>query len=222
MDALFTTAFELWGASTSWLEVVAFGLALAMVACNIREIHWGWPLAMLSSALYLLLFWRSRLYGDALLQAFFAVLALWGWSQWLQGGKTSDGGAPRQALRISSLGARGRLGVVLACAALWPLTGWFLQRYTDSDVPWWDAFPTAASLVGQVLLGRKLTENWLVWLIVNLVCIGLFAYKGLWLTTVLYALFSALSVVGWRAWRLQQGQQHQAQTALQTADQTHG
>jgi nicotinamide mononucleotide transporter len=206
MDALFTTAFELWGASTSWLEVVAFGLALAMVACNIREIHWGWPLAMLSSALYLLLFWRSRLYGDALLQAFFAALALWGWSQWLQGRKTPDG-AVRQPLRISSLGPRGRLGVVLVCAALWPLAGWFLQHYTDSDVPWWDAFPTAASLVGQVLLGRKLTENWLV-------C--LFAYKGLWLTTVLYTLFSALSVVGWRAWRQQQGQQGQ------TVGQAHG
>jgi len=216
MDALFTTAFELWGAPTSWLELVAFALALAMVACNIREIHWGWPLAMLSSALYLLLFWRNRLYGDALLQAFFVALALWGWSQWLQGRQTPEDTTQRQALRISSMGPRGRLGVVLACMTLWPLTGWFLQRYTDSDVPWWDAFPTAASLVGQVLLGLKLTENWLVWLIVNLVCIGLFAYKGLWLTTVLYALFSALSVVGWRAWRHQQAQPHQ------TAAQAHG
>lgn len=204
MDALFTTAFELWGSATSWLEVLAFALALAMVGCNIRAIHWGWPLAMLSSGLYLLLFWRSRLYGDAALQAFFAALALWGWSQWLQGRAPSTQAADPPALRISSLGARGRLLVVLACITLWPLTGWFLQRFTDSDVPWWDAFPTAASVVGQVLLGRKLTENWLVWLIVNLVCIGLFAYKGLWLTTLLYALFSALSLVGWRAWQQQE------------------
>lgn len=221
MDALFTTAFELWGTSTSWLELVAFVLALAMVACNIREIHWGWPLAMVSSALYLLLFWRSRLYGDALLQAFFVVLALWGWSQWLQGRPASEGAA-KSALRVHSLGPRGRLGVVLACAALWPLTAWFLQRYTDSDVPWWDAFPTAASGVGQVLLGRKLTENWLVWLIVNLVCIGLFAYKGLWLTTLLYALFSALSVVGWRAWRQLQAQQQGPQHLGPTTGQAHG
>ena len=221
MDALFTTAFELWGTSTSWLELVAFVLALAMVACNIREIHWGWPLAMVSSALYLLLFWRSRLYGDALLQAFFVVLALWGWSQWLQGRPAGEGAA-KSALRVHSLGRRGRLGVVLACAALWPLTAWFLQRYTDSDVPWWDAFPTAASGVGQVLLGRKLTENWLVWLIVNLVCIGLFAYKGLWLTTLLYALFSALSVVGWRAWRQLQAQQQGPQHLGPTTGPAHG
>ena len=90
---------------------------------------------------------------------------------------------------------------LVACLALWPAIGYFLLRYTDTDVPWWDAFPTAASLVGQFLLGRKYIENWLVWLVVNVVSVGLFAYKGLWLTVLLYSLFAALSVVGWRAWR---------------------
>ncbi|MDD0836968.1 nicotinamide riboside transporter PnuC [Curvibacter sp. HBC61] len=202
MDALFTTAFELWGTPTSWTEVLAFALALAMVVCNIRQIHWGWPLAILSSLLYLLVFWRSRLYGDAVLQLFFAALAGWGWTQWLKGqGRRSEQEAP---LRVTALSARGRRWTVLACASLWPLTGWFLLTFTDTDVPWWDAFPTAASLVGQVLLGRKHPENWLIWLAVNVVSMGLFAYKGLWLTTVLYGLFTVLSVVGWRAWRQDQ------------------
>ena len=75
------------------------------------------------------------------------------------------------------------------------------DRFTDTDVPWWDAFPTAASVLGQWLLGRKYVENWPVWIVVNVVGVGLFAYKGLWLTVVLYALFVAMSVVGWRAWR---------------------
>jgi nicotinamide mononucleotide transporter len=68
-------------------------------------------------------------------------------------------------------------------------------------VAWWDALPTALSLVGQVLLGRKYLENWLIWMAVNVISVGLFAHKGLWLTCVLYALFTALSVWGWRAWR---------------------
>ena len=68
-------------------------------------------------------------------------------------------------------------------------------------MPWWDAFPTAGSVVGQWLLGRKYVENWPVWVVVNMVSVGLFAYKGLWLTVVLYALFIVLSVAGWRAWR---------------------
>ena len=65
----------------------------------------------------------------------------------------------------------------------------------------WDAFPTAVSIVGQFLLGRKYIENWAVWLAVNVVSVGLFAWKGLWLTTLLYGLFTALSAVGWRAWQ---------------------
>ena len=193
---MFAEAFVLWGSPTTWLEIVAFVLALAMVGCNIREIHWGWPLAAISSVLYVALFWRSKLYGDAALQVFFALVALWGWGQWLRG-RRDDG----SALAISRLTRSARLWTLASCAVLWPATGLFLKTYTDSDVPWWDAFPTAVSIVGQLLLARKYIESWAVWLVVNVVSVGLFAWKGLWLTTLLYALFTALSVVGWRAWQ---------------------
>ena len=78
----------------------------------------------------------------------------------------------------------------------------FLRRFTDTDVPWWDAFPTAASVVGQWLLGRKYVENWPVWIAVDVVGAALFAYKGLWLTTLLYGVFVAMAAVGWRRWAL--------------------
>jgi nicotinamide mononucleotide transporter len=193
---LLASAFVLWGAPVTWLEVTAFVLAVAMVACNIRVNVLGWPLAIMSSLLYFLLFWKSRLYGDASLQIFFAVVAAWGWWQWLRG--TDASGA---ALRVRSLGPRGRWIALGALALAWPATGLFLRRYTDTDVPWWDAFPTAASVLGQWLLGRKYVENWPTWIVVNVVGVALFAYKGLWLTVVLYALFAAMAVVGWRAWR---------------------
>jgi nicotinamide mononucleotide transporter len=77
----------------------------------------------------------------------------------------------------------------------------FLLRYTDTDVPWWDAFPTAASVIGQVLLGLKYIENWWVWAVVNAVSVTLFAYKGLWLTALLYSIFLALCWPGWLAWQ---------------------
>jgi nicotinamide mononucleotide transporter len=88
----------------------------------------------------------------------------------------------------------------------WPALGLFLARYSDTDVPYWDAFPTAASITGQWLLGRKYIENWAVWLLVNTVSVGLLAYKQLWLTAMLYSLFVGLSVWGWRSWRLLAGQ----------------
>ncbi len=195
---LFASAFTLWGAPASWLELIAFVLALAMVGFNIRVNPLGWPLAIVSSLLYFALFWDSRLYGEANLQVFFAVVALWGWWQWLRG--TQDDGT---ALRVRALGRRELIGCAVAMAVVWPLLGAFLARVTDSDVPWWDAFPTAGSLVGQWLLGRKYVENWPVWLIVNTVSVALFAFKGLWLTVVLYAVFVLLSLAGWRAWSAQ-------------------
>ncbi|WP_298830242.1 nicotinamide riboside transporter PnuC [uncultured Piscinibacter sp.] len=193
---LFAPAFTLWGSPATWLELIAFVLALAMVGFNIRVNPWGWPLAIASSLLYFLLFWDSRLYGEASLQIFFAAVALWGWWQWLRG--TLDDGT---ALRVRSLPRRALVGCLLALALAWPALALFLDHRTDSDVPWFDAFPTAASLVGQWLLGRKYVENWPAWLVVNVVSVALFAVKGLWLTVLLYAVFAVLSVAGWRAWR---------------------
>jgi nicotinamide mononucleotide transporter len=196
LQPLFAAAFTVAGAPFTWLELIAFVLAVAMVVFNIRVNPLGWPLAIVSSLLYFALFWSSRLYGDASLQIFFALVALWGWWQWLRGTQ-ADG----SALRVRTLGPRGRTLVVVVLAAGWPAMGLFLRRYTDTDVPWWDAFPTAASVIGQWLLGRKYLENWIAWIVVNVVSVGLFAYKGLWLTVILYAIFVAMSVVGWRAWR---------------------
>ena len=202
MDALlralqpfFAPAFTVWATPVSALEVVAFVLAILMVVLNMRVNPLAWPLAIISSLLYFALFWNSRLYGDASLQVFFALVALWGWWQWLRGTE-ADG----TALHVRSLGTGGRWWLLAALALGWPATGLFLKTYTDTDVPWWDAFPTAASVIGQWLLGRKYIENWAAWVVVNVVSVGLFAYKGLWLTTLLYSLFIAMSFMGWRAW----------------------
>jgi len=193
---LLAPAFTLWGSPATWLEVAAFAMAIAMVLANLRVNPVAWPLAIGSSLLYALLFADSRLYGEATLQLFFVAVALWGWWQWLRG--TGDDGAP---LRVHVLSARARWGVAAATLAAWPVVALLLDHATDSDVPWLDALPTVASVTGQVLLGRKLVENWPVWLAVNLVSVVLFAVKGLWLTVLLYAIFAVLSVVGWRAWR---------------------
>ena len=196
MQPLFAAAFTLWGGPVTWLEIVAFVLSVAMVVLNIRVNAWAWPLAIVSSLLYFALFWSSKLYGDASLQIFFAVVAGWGWWQWLRG-TTSSG----DALQVRWLGARGRWIALLALALAYPATALFLKHYTDTDVAWGDAFPTAASVLGQWLLGRKYVENWPTWVAVNAVGIGLFAYKGLWLTVILYAIFFLMSFAGWREWR---------------------
>ena len=196
MQPALLPAFTLWGAPVTWLEIVAFVLALLMVWANLRVNPVGWPLAIISSLLYALLFADSKLYGEASLQFVFVALALWGWWQWQRG--TTAAGAP---LPVRHLRRRQRLWAAAATLAAWPLLGLLLKHGTDSDVPFLDALPTAASVTGQILLGRKFVDNWPVWLAVNTVSVALFAYKGLWLTVVLYGLFALLSVLGWRAWQ---------------------
>lgn len=197
---LLAEAFTLWGSPTTWLEVAGFVLAVWMVLCNMRVNPLGWPLAIVSSLLYALLFAHSRLYGEASLQLFFMAVAGWGWWQWLRGH-----GRDGTALKVHRLGPRQQLAVAGLTLAAWPLLALGLARFTDSDLPWLDALPTVASITGQFLLGRKLIENWPVWLAVNLVSVALFAVKGLWLTVLLYAVFAALSVAGWRAWTQLEG-----------------
>jgi nicotinamide mononucleotide transporter len=201
LQPLFLSAFEAFGSPITWLEVIAFVLAVWMVVCNMRVHVLAWPLALISSLLYFLLFWSGKLYGEATLQLVFAALALWGWWQWLYG-RSAEG----QVLRVRRLSPRGRWVAIAATALAWPLLGLWLQRHTDSTLPFWDAFPTVASLLGQWLLGRKYHENWSVWVLVNAVSVTLFAYKGYWLTVLLYAVFIPMSVAGWRAWQRQLGE----------------
>jgi nicotinamide mononucleotide transporter len=197
---LLVEAFTLWGSPTTWLEVVAFALSLWMVGCNMRVHPLGWPLAIVSSLLYALLFAHIRLFGEAGLQLFFVVVSGWGWWQWLRG--RGDDGTP---LKVHRLSASRRVRAAVITLAAWPLLGLTLARLTTSEVPYFDALPTVASVTGQLLLGRKLIESWPVWLAVNVVSVALFAYKALWLTVILYAIFALLSVAGWRAWARLEG-----------------
>jgi nicotinamide mononucleotide transporter len=205
-------AFAAFGTPVTWLEVVAFVLSLWMVGCNMR-VHWfAWPLAIVASALYALLFVASRLYGEASLQVFFAVVGAWGWWQWVRGHD-----AQGHALVVHRMSRRLATGTALATLAAWPLLGLLLRRYTDSDVPWLDGLSTAGSIAGQFLLGRKFLENWAVWLAVNVFSVVLFAVKGLWLTVILYAIFAVLSVAGWRAWRAIEGRRDAASAGAASA-----
>ncbi len=215
---LLLPAFTWAGSAFTWLELLATVLALCMVGCNLRVNPLGWPLAILSSALYGLLFVHSKLYGEAALQLVFIVLGGWGWWQWLRG-TAGD----QQPLRVRSLSTRQRWLAVGVTLAAWPLLGALLARITDSDVPYLDALPTVGSLTGQYLLARKWVDNWPAWVLVNLVSVALFASKGLWLTVGLYAVFVVLALVGWRAWlALQSPSRRAARSQPGMTDALHG
>ena len=183
------------GFATTPLELVSFLLSVATVWLNIRQSHWAWLFAIISSATYGLVFYGSRLYGDMGLQLVFISVSFYGWYQWLHGDDGDD------KLPVTALDARGRWLAALAWLAGFVLLAWFLKAYTDTDVPRSDGFLTAGSLVGQLLLSRKKIENWHVWIIVDVLYVGLYLHKHLILTAILYAVFVGMAVVGLRAWQ---------------------
>ena len=190
---------------TDAVEWAGFVLSLAMVYCNIKEIHWGWPLAIASSTLYGVVFWNSQLYGESSLQVMFVLTSLWGWWQWRAGPRQiGPDTVPTVApLAISTLSVSERQKALLATLLVWPAFAFFLNHFTDSDVAVWDGLVTAMSLLAQYLLAKKKLENWWVWLAVNLITVGLMLVKSLWLTSVLYAIFAILSYLGLQAWQRQ-------------------
>jgi nicotinamide mononucleotide transporter len=206
---MLSTAFTFLGAAVTWLEVIAFVLALANIACNVYEVHWGWPLSIVASLLYAWLFFESKLYGETGVNLFFALSSVWGWWQWVRGSRANTG----TPLQIARLERRGVVLCLVGFGALWLIFALLLRNITDSDVPWADGFVTAGSVIGTVLLGRKFIENWPVWAVVNTASVALFAYKGLTLTVVLYGLFLVLALWGWVGWNTRLRVQSTAQVS---------
>lgn len=191
----------LFGSPVSRAEWLGALMGLAMVWCNARLHPMGWVLAMSSSLLYGLVFWSGRLYGQAALQLLFVAMAAWGLRQWLGARETAFPTPEHPAgLEPRRLNAAQWPGVLGATMALWGLLGVALASGTDSSVPWADALPTAGAVLATWLLARRYRENWLAWLVVNVLSVGLFAQQGLWPTTLLYIVFAVLSWWGWRQW----------------------
>jgi nicotinamide mononucleotide transporter len=180
--------------STSWLELISFLLSVVTVWLNIRQLHWAWLFSIASSLMYGVVFYQSALYGDMALQMVFVAVSVQGWIWWLRG-------IEQRALPVTALTQRGQAAVFASWGLSFVAIAAALRMYTDSDVPYSDAFLTAGSLVGQYLLAKKRIENWLIWIAVDVLYVGLYLYKGLQLTAVLYGIFVLMAVQGWKRWK---------------------
>ena len=177
------------------LEIIAVLFGLACVTLVVRQSIWCWPTGLVQVSLYLIIFYQVKLYSDAILQVFYIVMNIYGWYHWLHGGRERD------SLPVTRLSAAGNalwIGVTAVGTALW---GYGMATWTDAALPYGDAFTTVASLVAQWLMARKRIENWLFWIAVDIAAVVIYWYKGLYLTSGLYAVFLGLCVAGWIAWR---------------------
>ena len=179
----------------SSLELFAAVLGALSVYLSVRQNIWSWPTAIVNVVVYAVVFFRAKLYADMGLQVIYALLSLYGWYEWLYGGEN------RAALQVSRTTPRlGRLLAVIGLAGAGAL-GLLLRGATDAALPFMDSFLSSTSLVAQWMMTRKKVENWLVWIAVDVLYVGMFTFKHLYITAVLYLVFLVLAIRGWVDWR---------------------
>jgi nicotinamide mononucleotide transporter len=179
----------------TWTEILGFVTGAASVLLAVRESAWNWPVGIANNIFFLILFWKAKLYADALLQVVYIVISIFGWWNWVRGG------VGHTELPISRTTARTGILLAIVTAAATGLFAAGLRRFTDSAVPFGDGVTTALSLTAQYMLSRKLLENWWVWMTADVIYIALYCYKSLYLTGVLYLLFFAMCIAGYVGWR---------------------
>lgn len=179
----------------TWTEIAGFVTGALCVWLVVKRNIWNFPVGIANYIFFFVLFIGSGLYADAGLQVVYFGLALYGWYSWLRGGE--DHGA----LTVHNPTLPQFLACLAAVGVIWAAIQFGLSRYTDSTVAGWDAITTALSLVAQFMLSRKWIANWWLWIAADLIYIPLYAWKGLWLTSGLYAIFLAMCVVGLMEWR---------------------
>jgi len=179
-----------------YIEITGAVLGLLFLFFEIRQSAWLWPTGILSSLFYIYIFYAAQFYADMGLQVYYVVVSIYGWYYWLKGKREEEDKLPvvRLKARLAQL-------LALFTILIFVLIAYVLVHFTDSPLPYWDAFTTALSITATWMLARKILEQWWLWIIVNLVSLGLYVYKGLYPTVVLFAFYTLMSFVGYRQWK---------------------
>ena len=178
----------------SLLEVIAAAFGLVSVFLSTRQNIWSWPTAIINVSLYIVVFYQGRLYGQMALQPVYLALSIYGWYQWLHGGEQHS------RLLVSRATPRLLLWLGILNVVAWIVVAMILRR-TDAALPGLDALLTTTSLVAQWMMTRKILENWLLWVAVDIVYVPMFISQGLYATAMLYAAFLVLAAMGFVDWR---------------------
>lgn len=179
---------------TSLLEWVGVISAFICIYLAAKEHILNWPVSIISAGVYAVVYYQYKLYGDSFLQLYFVSTAIYGWYYWLKRKRHHE--EP-----IVSFGLKGWLLTFSSVVVLTILLSLFLDNYTNTDVPYADGFCTAMSFVAQFLMTRKILQNWILWIIVDICYVPLLLYKGLASTAVLYAVLIVLAIIGYLDWR---------------------
>ncbi len=183
--------------SANYIELSGAILGLAYIFFSIRQNILTWPTGLATSLLYAAVFFQSKIYASMALQFYYVAVSIYGWYFWLKGRKTDEkAGVPVTRLNLRLAGWLLLVGVLVYGVILF-----VLMRFTDSPVPFLDSLITAMSVVATWMLARKILEHWLIWVVADLISAGLYVYRDLWLTAVLFLIYTGMAVSGYFEWK---------------------
>jgi len=185
-----------------YLEIIGTLVGLVYLWLEYRASIYLWIAGIIMPAIYIFVYYQAGLYADFGINIYYLGAAIYGWFFWMWGKRrrknTPDVG---KDLPIVHTPLKCYLPLAIVFVGSFLAIAWILIRFTDSNVPWLDSFTTALSIVGMWMLARKYLEQWLTWILVDLVCCGLYIYKDLYFTSFLYGLYSIIAIFGYFKWK---------------------
>ena len=178
----------------SLLELLAVLFAILYLLLAVRENILCWAAAIISTSIYLFVFWEVKLYMESGLQIYYLGMAAYGWQQW----RGAEDGS--KSLQVSMWSVRQHLGALTSITLLTFVSGYLLNSGTDAQLPFLDSFTTWASVVTTFMVARKILENWIYWLLIDAVSIFLYLDRGLYFTALLFAVYIVIIFFGWFSW----------------------
>ncbi|MGD2033429.1 MAG: nicotinamide riboside transporter PnuC [Bacteroidales bacterium] len=185
----------IWWILVNYIEILATLTGLIYLVYSVKGKKLLWVFGLITSLLYVYVFFRSKIYADMGINVYYVIISIYGWIHW---SRPSD---HSRELPVSKLNPAKGLVLVLISILLFAVIAFILMNFTDSDIALWDAFTTSLSIVATWMLARKILEHWIVWIIVDSVSAGLYVYKGLYPTVLLFVVYTTLAVFGYYEWR---------------------
>ncbi|WP_455497791.1 nicotinamide riboside transporter PnuC [Coprobacter sp.] len=183
----------------NYLELCGTLVGLLYLWLEYRANVYLWLASIVMPAIYIFIYYQAGLYADFGINIYYLFAAVYGWYVWLRGNKKV--GNISGELPITNMPLRYYTPLVILLFLTFIAIGWILISYTDSDVPWWDSFTTALSMIALWMLAHKYVEQWLAWIAVDIVCCGLYVYKGLYFTSFLYGIYTVVAIFGYFKWK---------------------
>lgn len=177
-------------------EAIAMILAIAYILLAIKQSLWCWPAAFFSTLIYTVLFYDVSLLMDSVLNAYYLIMAVYGWYSWKYGGKLQQ-----EELAVSTYGLSKNIKIIGILTIVSLCFGYIMANYTSADFAYVDSFTTVFAIFTTYMLAKKILENWIYWIVIDAISIYIYIQKGLNLTAILFVIYTVLAFVAYKDWK---------------------